>query len=72
MAKIKIGLAYRAPSISGERFGKWDMVIPYTIDGGQAFEARFPEEDFSPSKGEEAVRAAAKNQVALLGKEITI
>ena len=72
MAKIKIGLAYREPSVTEERFGKYDMVIPYTIDGGTQFETRVPEEDFTPAKGEEAVRGAAKNQVALLGKELTI
>lgn len=72
MALIKIGLAHRAPSPTVERFGKYDLVIPYTIDGGGAFEALVPEEDFTPLRGEDAVRAAAQNQVALLGKEIIL
>lgn len=72
MAKVKIGLPYRAPSLTVERFGKWDMVIPYTIDGSATFEVRLPEEDYTPAKGEEAVRNFAKGQVALSGKELTI
>jgi len=72
VATVKIGLAYRAPSVVPERFGKWDMVIPYSIDGVGPWEVRVPEEDYSASKGEEAVRRAAQAQVALKDKELQV
>lgn len=73
MAKVKIGLAYRAPSFTADRFGKFDWVIPYTIDANKSiFEIRMPEEDFTPQKGEQAVTAAAHKAIALMGKELTI
>lgn len=72
MAKVKIGMPYRSPSITAERFGKMDMVLPYTIDGQGPFEVRLLEEEFTPAKGEAAVKAAAQGQVALFGKELTL
>lgn len=72
MAKVKIGMPYRAPSLTSERFGRYDMVLSYTIDTEGPFEIRVPEEDFTPARGEEAIREAAKKQVALYGKELSI
>lgn len=72
MAKVKIGTPYPAPGITRERFGKMDMVIPYTIDGAGLYEVRLPQEDYTPPKGEEAVRKQAGAQTALAGKELTL
>lgn len=72
MPSVKISMAYRAPSLTAERFGKFDMVIPYTIDGIGPFDVRVPEENYTPSEGEDAVRKAATNQVALKDRELTI
>jgi hypothetical protein len=72
MASVKIALAFRAPSLTAERFGKFDMVIPYTIDGAGPFDVRVPEENYTSAIGEEAVRKAATAQVALKDRELTI
>jgi len=72
MAQVKISLAYRAPSLTAERFGKFDMVIPYTIDGVGPFDVRVPEDNYTAAIGEEAVRHAAAAQVALKDRELTI
>ena len=72
MASVKIALAHRAPSLTAERFGRFDMVIPYTIDGVGPFEVRVPEENYTAQVGEDAVRQAAQAQVALKDREITI
>ena len=72
MASVKISLAFRAPSLTAERFGKFDMVIPYTIDGAGPFDVRVPEEDYDAAKGEAAVRKAAGAQIALKDRELTI
>lgn len=72
MAIVKISLAYRAPSLTAERFGKFDMVIPFTIDGAGPFDVRVPEENYTAEIGETAVRKTASAQVALKGRELTI
>jgi len=72
MAIIKIGTPYPAPGVTLERFGKQDMVIPYTIDGEGPFQVRVALEDYTPSGGEEAVRRMASSQASLKGKEFTL
>lgn len=72
MAKVKILMPYRAPAITAERFGHWDMVIPYQVDGMGPYEVRLPEEDFTPEKGEEKVREEARKQIRLYGRELEV
>ncbi len=72
MAMIKIGTPYPSPGVTLERFGKTDMVIPYTIDGEGPFQVRVALEDYNPSTAENAVRAQAQSQAALKGKEFTL
>lgn len=70
--KVKIGMPFKTPGIAIDRFGKWDIVIPYTIENAGTFEVRLPEEDWTPEKGEAAVREAARRQLVLFNKEIEI
>ena len=72
MAMIKIGTPYPGPGVTIERFGKQDMVVPYTIDGEGPFQVRVPMEDYNPSTAENAVRTQAQSQTALKGKEFTL
>lgn len=72
MAKVKLGMPFKSPGLTPERFGKFDMVIPYTIDGMGPFEVRIPYEEYDPRKAETLVVEEAKKQLALYGKEIAI
>jgi hypothetical protein len=72
MAVVKIGLPYPAPGNTMSRFGKTDMVVPYTIDGVGSFMVRIPAEEYNPSLGEQKVREQAAGQVALKDKEIQL
>ena len=72
MVKVKIATPYPAPSITQDRFGRTDMVIPYTLDGVGPFEVRLPLETYSTSKGEDAVRERARQQSELKGKEFEV
>ena len=72
MATVKVGLAVKAPSLDPARFGKFDMVIPYTIDGAGPFDVRIPQEDFNEQAAEDLIRKAAQAQVALKDREIKI
>ena len=72
MPVIKIGTPYSAPGITTNRFGKRDMVIPYTLDGKGPFDIRLPMESFTPETAEAAVKEQAKKQSALQDKQLTI
>ncbi len=72
MAVIKIGLPYPAPGVTMTRFGKTDMVIPYTIDGVGSFMVRLPLETYSPTEAEAEVRKQAQGQLALRDKELML
>jgi len=73
MAMIKLGTPYPAPGVTLERFGKTDMLIPYSIDGErETYYVRVPLEDYTPFAGEEAVKKMAASQTALKGKEFTL
>jgi hypothetical protein len=72
MAQVKIGTPYPAPSITQDRFGKRDMVIPYWVDGEGAFDVRMPLEDYTADKAQQLVTAQARSQIQLKGKELTI
>jgi hypothetical protein len=72
MANIKIGTPYPAPGITADRFGKQDMVIPYSIDDTGPFNVRVPLEGYTPEVGIEAVKKQATSQAALINKTFTI
>lgn len=72
MVKLKILTPYTAPGVTLERFGKFDWVLPYTLNEQGRYEVRVPMENFTPEAGEAAVRAQAELQTRLMDKEFTL
>jgi hypothetical protein len=72
MAVVKIGLPYPSPGVTVARFGKMDMVVPYTIDGTGTFSVRLPLESYTPIDGEAEVRKQAQAQISLQNKEFSL
>jgi hypothetical protein len=60
------------PGVSVERFGKFDVLIRYSIDGKGPYELRMPKEGFSPTSAEAAVREAVRERLSIEGREIQV